>query len=64
MVADVLYRAATKQATEASGSDGEGAGEGASEGSGRGLRLRRGRSQSQMMVPFENAVMTRHTPRE
>ena len=78
MIADILYRTATKPYTEASengSSDGTSAGQGNSRssndggggggGGGRGWRLRwRGRPQSPMMVTFEDAVMKRHTPRE
>ena len=65
MVADVLYRAATKENTETAGGNGSSDGSGASEGSGRRWRLRRGGGgQSTMMVSFEDALMKRHTPRE
>ena len=71
VIADILYRAATKSYHEASGSedsDGAGGGEGnrsSNDDGGRGWRLRwRGRPQSPMTVTFEDAVMKRYTPRE
>ena len=72
MVADVLYRAATKDTTEtAAGTGNDSSGDstsstGANEGTGRRWRLRRGGGggQSAAMVTFEDAVMKRHTPRE
>ena len=65
MVADVLYRAATKENTEtAAGNDSTSSG--ASEGTGRRRRLLSGGGgrQSPAMVTFEDAIMKRHTPRE
>lgn len=74
MVADVLYRAATKETVETAGGAGnDTSGEntsstGASEGTGRRWGFRRGRGerggQSAAMVTFEDAIMKRHTPRE
>ena len=66
MIADILYRAATKQDSEGSGNNGgEGATTGGEDGRRRGWSLRRsGQSDSPKMVSLEDAIMKRHTPRE
>ena len=70
MIADILYRAATKQDSEGSGNNGreggaEGTTTGSEDGRRRGWSLRRsGQSDSPKMVSLEDAIMKRHTPRE